>query len=264
MIGGDRPASGWTRWVGSVSDALPGGHLSLDAVVAFVDDELAPGPAHRADEHVRRCLTCAAEVAAQRQARRRVRGAGAPGAPSSLLSRLCAIPAEADLPPAPSTLAVDAHGRLVAHMDDLDAAVAAAGGPPAGTVADAATRQALTDAASGDAPRSRGLRRGRRSRRRAGSIVVASGLAVGAAALAGTVGPTAPTAGPAAVTTGPAASRTATPVATRVTAGPTAAPVSTAPAARASGSAASAVPAVSTAPAERAVPAPRPGEPDPG
>ncbi|HEY2195120.1 MAG TPA: zf-HC2 domain-containing protein, partial [Actinomycetospora sp.] len=71
MIG--RPqGSPWSRWVGAFSDALPGGHLSLDAVVAHVDGELPTGPASRAAAHVDRCPACAGEVMAQRQARRRL------------------------------------------------------------------------------------------------------------------------------------------------------------------------------------------------
>ena len=67
--------SGWSGWSERFTES---GHLALDAVVAFVDEELPAGPAHRAAAHVDRCLTCAAEVAAQRQARRRVRGRGRP------------------------------------------------------------------------------------------------------------------------------------------------------------------------------------------
>ena len=94
------PASGrpWSRWADSVSDALPDGHVSLEAIVAFVDDELPSVPARRAAEHVGRCLSCAVEVANQRQARHRLRDADAPGAPSSLLSTLRAIPELPDLP----------------------------------------------------------------------------------------------------------------------------------------------------------------------
>lgn len=103
MISGQRGGSGWSRWVGSMSDALPGGHLSLDAVVAFVDGELPPGPAGRAAGHVDRCLTCAGEVIAQRQARRRVRAAGPPATPTTLLAALRAIPDDTELPAPPAT-----------------------------------------------------------------------------------------------------------------------------------------------------------------
>ncbi|MDD7937773.1 hypothetical protein PHK61_04980 [Actinomycetospora lutea] len=107
MISGRTGGTGWSR---RFTEA---GHLALDAVVAFVDDELPPGPAHRAAEHVDRCLSCAAEVAAQRQARRRVRAAGGPAVPSSLISALCSIPDAAPVPQAPAGLAVGADGEIV-------------------------------------------------------------------------------------------------------------------------------------------------------
>jgi hypothetical protein len=168
MITGRAGASGWSRWVGSMSDALPGDHLSLDAVVAFVDGELPPGPAGRAAAHIDRCLTCAGEVGAQRQARRRVRAAGPPATPSSLLASLRAIPDATELPAAPAGLAVDADGVLVAPAEP-------------GRVG------------------KRGLiaRRGRR--RTALPVVVGSGVVVGAAALAALAGPVAGVGAPAPV-----------------------------------------------------------------
>ncbi len=143
----------WSRWIGAVSDALPGGHLSLDAVVAHVDGELPAGPAARAAAHIDRCPACAGEVMAQRQARRRLRGADTPGVPASLLTSLRAIPEVADLPEAPAGLTLDAQGEFVAPA-------------PAG---------------------------GRRARRAGGPrhhrlpVVVASGLVAGAAAVVGPV-----------------------------------------------------------------------------
>jgi hypothetical protein len=174
MISGRTGASGWSRWVGSMSDPLPGDHLSLDAVVAFVDGELPPGPAGRAAAHIDRCLTCAGEVGAQRQARRRVRAAGPPATPSSLLAALRAIPDATELPAAPAGLAVDADGVLVAQAEP-------------GRVG------------------KRGLI-ARRGRRRPGlPVVVGSGVVVGAAALAALAGPVAgvgaPTPAPAPRTT---------------------------------------------------------------
>jgi len=44
-------------------------HLLPDAVVAYVDGELSAGSHDRASSHVAGCPFCAAEVAAQRQAR---------------------------------------------------------------------------------------------------------------------------------------------------------------------------------------------------
>ena len=140
--------SAWARW-------RDGGHLSLDAVVAHVDGELPPGAAARATSHVDHCLSCAGEVAAQRQARRRLRAADCPGVPLSLLSSLRAIPDSAELPGAPAGLAVDAQGRFVVP----------AGSPSA----------------------RRSGPRGRWSRRRVLPAVVASGLVVGAAAVVGPV-----------------------------------------------------------------------------
>ena len=152
MISGRTGGSGWSR---RFTEA---GHLALDAVVAFVDDELPPGPAHRAAAHVDRCLSCAAEVAAQRQARRRVRAAGGPAVPSSLISALCSIPDAAPVPQAPAGLAVGADGEIVVA------------GPE-----------------RGDEPRAR---RWPMRRRTLGlPVAVSSGVVVGAAALAALAGP---------------------------------------------------------------------------
>ena len=93
------PRRPWARWADSVSAALPDGHISLDAVVAYVDEELPPTPARRAAEHVGRCLPCAMQVADQRQARQRLRGADTPEAPSSLLSSLRSIPERGEIEP---------------------------------------------------------------------------------------------------------------------------------------------------------------------
>lgn len=157
MISGRPEGWGWTR---RFTDA---GHLALDAVVAFVDDELPPGPAHRAAAHVDRCLTCAGEVAAQRQARRRVRAAECPAVPSALLSALRSIPDAAPLPAAPAGLSVAPDGSLVVPVDSRDAAHV--DGTPA---------------------------RSRRGRRRGFGLPVAvgSGVVVGAAALVAFTGPT--------------------------------------------------------------------------
>jgi anti-sigma factor RsiW len=148
-----RPRHGpWSRWIGAVSEAIPAGHLSLDAVVAHVDGELPPGPAARAAAHVDRCPACAGEVMAQRQARRRLRGADTPGVPDSLLCSLRAIPEVADLPQAPAGLTLDAEGRFVVPAEVPDA-----------------------------------RRRPRGPRGRRLPVVVASGLVAGAAAVVGPV-----------------------------------------------------------------------------
>lgn len=88
-------------------------HLTLEAVVAYVDGELAAGPHERATRHLDHCADCAAEVVEQRQARTALRGADCPSLPSSLMSSLCAIPQSADLPAPPAGLSVDSDGEFV-------------------------------------------------------------------------------------------------------------------------------------------------------
>jgi anti-sigma factor RsiW len=93
-----------------------GGHLALDAIVAYVDEELSPSARRRALEHLSRCPECAAEVVAQTQARLALRRSTAPSLPSSLLSALRAIPDQAELPEPPAGLAVSADGQLVSVL----------------------------------------------------------------------------------------------------------------------------------------------------
>ena len=92
-------------------------HLSLDAIVAYVDDELSAGAHARAEEHLAGCAECAAEVVAQRQARSALRTADVPRLPSSLLRTLQAIPADAELPPPPPGLSVTPDGQFVLLRD---------------------------------------------------------------------------------------------------------------------------------------------------
>lgn len=101
-----------------------GQHLTVDAVVAFVDGELGAGAHERAAEHLARCQTCAAEVAAQCQARSVVRSAGCPRVPAGLLAALRDIPLTADLPSTPEGLAVADDGTVVAVADPGPAAIA--------------------------------------------------------------------------------------------------------------------------------------------
>lgn len=72
------------------------GHLTTEAVAAFVDGELSSGAADRAKLHLVHCSECREEVRHQRQAAERVRTARSLGqvrAPGPLLERLSGIPA---------------------------------------------------------------------------------------------------------------------------------------------------------------------------
>jgi hypothetical protein len=90
-----------------------GQHLAVDAVVAFVDGELEAGARDRAVSHIGTCPSCAAEVAAQRQARSAVRSAAEPAMPAGLLAALRSIPERAELPTISDGLAVTADGTVV-------------------------------------------------------------------------------------------------------------------------------------------------------
>lgn len=90
-----------------------GQHLAVDAVVAFVDGELEPGARDRAVAHIGSCPSCAAEVAAQRQACAAVRSATEPAMPAGLLAALRAIPDTAQLPTVADGLAVTGDGTVV-------------------------------------------------------------------------------------------------------------------------------------------------------
>ncbi len=88
-------------------------HLALDAIVAFVDEELSPGAHRRALAHLAGCGECASEVVAQTQARLALRTSAGPSLPSSLLHTLRNIPSHTELPAAPAGLAVSRDGQLV-------------------------------------------------------------------------------------------------------------------------------------------------------
>jgi anti-sigma factor RsiW len=96
--------------------AWAGGHLALDAIVAYVDEELSPGARRRALEHLAGCCECGAEVVAQTQARVALRGSAAPSLPSGLLSSLRTIPQHAELPAPPAGLAVGPDGGFVSVL----------------------------------------------------------------------------------------------------------------------------------------------------
>jgi anti-sigma factor RsiW len=141
-------------------------HLTLDAIVAFVDDELSDGARARAAAHLRRCPECAAEVVAQAQARTELRTAAGPDLPSSLLSSLRSIPQDTDLPGPPAGLAVTTDGQLVSVLREERRAGpnSGAAGPPAGAAG------------------ATGRRRTASRRLGIGAGVAVSGLALGALA----------------------------------------------------------------------------------
>jgi anti-sigma factor RsiW len=156
-------------------------HLSLDAIVAYVDDELAEGPHLRATRHLAQCRECAAQVVAQGQARAALRSAECPSLPSSLLSSLRAIPQDTDLPAPPAGLAVTPDGQFVSVLrperaegfaPEASASAPLAEQPPAGTVGD---RQVVAHGTHDRRPQ---------RRLRLGTGVAVSGLAFGAIALA--------------------------------------------------------------------------------
>ncbi|MFP5068550.1 anti-sigma factor family protein [Pseudonocardia nantongensis] len=148
-------------------------HLTLEAVVAYVDDELAAGPQDRAVRHLGRCAGCAAEVAEQRRARSALRGADAPTLPPSLMTALRAIPQDTELPAPPAGLALSDDGELVSILRPA----AIPGAACSDTTAPAAVDPVAADPGSGPAGRSR------RSRRvRLGTGAAVSGLALGALA----------------------------------------------------------------------------------
>jgi anti-sigma factor RsiW len=148
-------------------------HLVPDAVVAFVDGELSAGAHDRAAAHLARCPSCAAEAAAQRQARLAVRSADTPSVSDTLLASLRAIPQQVDLPGGPDELAVTEDGQLVTVQR-----------PDRVTLQ--STGRALIGSSEplGSAPAVLGYRRGTASRRAVqGAGVVVSGLVLGALAL---------------------------------------------------------------------------------
>ena len=135
-------------------------HLTVEAVAAYVDGELADRPYDRATRHLSTCRECAAQVVAQGQARSALRSARCPSLPSSLMSALRAIPRDTELPGPPNGLAMGPNGELMAQLRP-EPMRPAEPTPPAGLTA---------------APP-----KGRRSRFGAGAAI--SGLALGALAI---------------------------------------------------------------------------------
>lgn len=145
-------------------------HLLPDAVVAFVDGELTAGAHERAAMHLVGCGSCAAEVDAQRQARRAVHDSAAPAVPAALLASLQSIPDSTSVSATPDNLAVTDDGQLVA-MPSMPASSSTTRSAPLGS----------TTPLGASAP----LGSPRRTHRRTvqGAGVVMSGLVVGALAL---------------------------------------------------------------------------------
>lgn len=154
-------------------------HLSLDAIVAYVDDELDHGPQERATRHIAQCAECEAQIIAQGQTRSALRTAGGPVLPSALLSNLRSIPQSAELPPPPAGLAITRDGHLVSVLRP-DA-------PPAPDVAETRDSGTGTQGAPGTrgvpSRQHRPVRRTPVQRRlRVGTCVAVSGIALGALA----------------------------------------------------------------------------------
>jgi hypothetical protein len=171
----------WRGW------GLPEQHLALDALVAFVDGELSPNAYDRAAAHLARCPACAADAAAQRQARAEVRSAQAPSMSPQLLRTLKSIPSDAELPSQPDELALTEEGQLVTvtrrdRADALGSSTRLGSSTPLGGAQSFASSTPLggqsTDTTTEPRP-SRGS--GRRSRQ--GASMVFSGLVLGALAL---------------------------------------------------------------------------------
>lgn len=75
-------------------------HLSTEALAAYVDGELAPGPRARAAEHIASCFECGFAVGIQAQTKESLsHSTGTFSVPSALLAKLGQIPFDAALPP---------------------------------------------------------------------------------------------------------------------------------------------------------------------
>jgi len=74
-------------------------HLSTEALAAYVDGELAPGPHARAAEHIASCIECGVAVGIQAQTKQSLsHSSGTFAVPSGLLAKLGNIPYDAELP----------------------------------------------------------------------------------------------------------------------------------------------------------------------
>ncbi|MGD9529740.1 anti-sigma factor family protein [Pseudonocardia sp.] len=148
-------------------------HLTSDAVVAFVDDELSTAAHGRALRHLESCPGCASDVAEQRQARSALRSARGPELSSALLNALRSIPRDTELPAPPAGLAVDPDGHFVQPLRPAREALP--------------TDVSARTVRSG--PQIPGPVRSGRASRRWGAGLTATGIALGALALTGAVMP---------------------------------------------------------------------------
>lgn len=74
-------------------------HLSIEALAAYVDGELAPGPRARAAEHIVSCLECGFAVGIQEQTKESLSSSsGTFAVPSGLLAKLGKIPFDIEFP----------------------------------------------------------------------------------------------------------------------------------------------------------------------
>jgi anti-sigma factor RsiW len=142
-------------------------HLSVDAVVAYVDGELGLTAFQRVAHHLHDCPDCAREVAEQAAAQQALRMAGGPRMPSDLFNSLRAIPV----------------GEPVGATSLLPRTL------PLGLPMQSTESNAPIDDRSGRTLDERSLsdrNRGNRSRRaRLGAGALVAGLAVGALATGG-------------------------------------------------------------------------------
>ena len=96
-------------------------HLTVEAVVAYVDGELAERPYDRATRHLARVPRVRRAGRAPRaRPGRRCGRRGCPSLPSSLMSALRSIPHDTELPGAPNGLAMSPDGELVSPLCDPD------------------------------------------------------------------------------------------------------------------------------------------------
>ncbi len=105
-------------------------HLSVEAIAAYVDGELAERPHDRATRHLAACPECAAQVVAQGQARAALRSARCPSLPSSLMSALRSIPHDTELAGPPNGLAMSPEAKLVSGPVVDPTPPAGLAGPP--------------------------------------------------------------------------------------------------------------------------------------